>query len=83
MVCNALGPMQSAYMQILHSWTVALYKLHYRLCAGLSQNDAQVHTFSETTAVQFGKLSDQETAAYIATGAALVTLVSMTISWNM
>lgn len=38
---------------------------------GLSQNDAldtQVHTFSETTAVQFGKLSDQEIAAYIATG---------------
>ena len=27
-----------------------------------------MHTFAETTVVQFGKLSEQEIAAYIATG---------------
>ena len=32
------------------------------------RNSFEVHTFAETTAVQFGKLSDQEIAAYIATG---------------
>lgn len=39
--------------------------------AGLRQdleNNSEVHTFVESTAVQFGKLSDQEVAAYIATG---------------
>ncbi|KAL3135415.1 hypothetical protein ABBQ32_007597 [Trebouxia sp. C0010 RCD-2024] len=38
---------------------------------GLQQDLAdgfEVHTFAETTAVQFGKLSDQEVAAYISTG---------------
>lgn len=32
------------------------------------ENNVEVHTFVESTAVQFGKLSDQEVAAYIATG---------------
>ena len=39
--------------------------------AGLQQDpegSLEVHTFAESTAVQFGKLSDQEVAAYIATG---------------
>lgn len=39
--------------------------------AGLQQNLAdgiEVHTFAETTAVQFGKISEQEVAAYISTG---------------
>ena len=40
--------------------------------AGLSQGDAvdtQIYTFSETTEVQFGMLTDKEISAYIATGA--------------
>ena len=32
------------------------------------QNNFEVHTFAESTAVHFGKLSDQEVAAYVATG---------------
>lgn len=39
--------------------------------AGLPQDiedNFEVHTFAESTAVQFGKLSDQEVVAYIATG---------------
>lgn len=50
------------------------------LCnAGLQQeqgNDFEVHTFAETTAVQFGKLSDKEIAAYIATGRSTAQLQS-------
>ena len=39
--------------------------------AGLQQDvedKFEMHTFAVSTAVQFGKLSDQEVAAYIATG---------------
>lgn len=42
------------------------------LCSnGLGQGNTtnfEVHTFAETTAVHFSKLSEQEIAAYIATG---------------
>ena len=40
---------------------------------GITKN-FEVHTFAETTAVHFSKLSEQEIAAYIATGAHLVLL---------
>lgn len=51
----------------LHSVSI----VESRGTAGLQQDLAdgfEVHTFAETTAVQFGKLSDQEVAAYISTG---------------
>ena len=54
-----------------HNWHKRQWFYQIFYAAGLGQDSnakLQVHTFSETTAVQFGELSDEEIAAYIATG---------------
>lgn len=54
----------------LASWD-SMFMMKSGGTAGLQQDpegSLEVHTFAESTAVQFGKLSDQEIAAYIATG---------------
>lgn len=55
---------------LLVSWQLSLM-MRLGGVAGLQQdlgNNFEVHTFAESTAVHFGRLSDQEVAAYIATG---------------
>jgi hypothetical protein len=53
-----------------HKFAQVLLQLLWHFL-GLGQGNTskfEVHTFAETTAVHFSKLSEQEIAAYIATG---------------